>query len=241
MPDAAAILADLPRHVDISCVQAGHARDDVRRLAEVARAGGFVAAHVLPSWLPELRELLDGSQTLAGSPVGFPGGGSTTAVKVVEAEGLLVAGAQELDVVVAIGRLRSGETDYVRRELAEVVAVVEDRVPLRAILEVGHLDDDQIAAGVDAAVAAGVPWIKTGTGWSGVPTTLHHVAVVAARAGGRARLKAAGGVRDVGTIRAMADLGVTRFGMNAQAALAAVEATRTAGGTTSPAAPEVER
>lgn len=229
MPDTDAILAALPRHVDISCVQAWHARDDVRRLAAEARAGGFVAAHVLPAWLPELRELLDGSDTLAGSPVGFPGGGSTTAVKVAEAAGLLEAGAQELDVVVAIGHLRSGDVDHVRRELAEVVAVVDGRVPLRAILEVGHLDDDQVRAGVDAAVEAGVSWIKTGTGWSGVPTSTHHVAVIAERAGGRARLKAAGGVRGLGTVRTMADLGVTRFGMNAQAALAAVAATTTTG------------
>ncbi len=218
------VLADLAAHIDISCVQARHSRADVEELARRAIAGRFVSAHVLPNWLPVVRDLLDGSGVLAGSPVGFPSGGATTATKVAEARELLDLGAQELDVVVPIGRLRSGETDYVTRELAAVVEVVADRVPLRAILEVGYLDDDQIRDGVDAAISAGVPWIKTGTGWSGMPTTIEHIRVIADQAAGRASLKAAGGVRDIETIRAMAALGVTRFGMNADAAVAAVAA-----------------
>lgn len=218
------VLADLAAHIDISCVQARHTRTDLEDLASRAIAGGFVSAHVLPNWLPVMRELLQGSSVLAGSPVGFPSGGATTATKAAEARELLDLGAQELDVVVAIGRLRSGETDYVARELAAVVDVVGDRVPLRAILEVGHLDDQQLRAGVDAVIAAGVPWIKTGTGWSGIPTTVDHVRVIADQAAGRAALKAAGGVRDLATVREMARLGVTRFGMNADAAVAAVAA-----------------
>lgn len=224
MPESENLLDDLAAHIDISCVQAQHTRTDVERLAADAREGGFVSAHVLPNWLPVLRGLLDGSGVLAGAPVGFPSGGATTAMKIAEARQLLDEGVQELDVVVAIGRLRSGERDYVSRELAEIVALVDGRVPLRAILEVGHLDDDDIRRGVDAAVSAGVPWIKTGTGWSGRPTTIEHIRVIADRAAGRAALKAAGGIRSIETVRAMADLGVTRFGMNVDAALAAVAA-----------------
>jgi deoxyribose-phosphate aldolase len=221
---ADAVLAALPRHIDISCVQAEHTRDDLVALAATARAHGFVAAHVLPNRVPEMRELLDGSQTLTGSPVGFPSGGATTRAKVAEALELLDLGAQELDVVAPIGRIRSGELDYARRELAAVVEAVDGRVPLRAILEVGRLDDDQLRAAVDVAIEAVVPWIKTGTGWSGIPTSVHHIALIAERAGGRARLKAAGGVRDLPTITRMAELGVVRFGMNATAAIAAIEA-----------------
>lgn len=220
------VLADLPRHIDISCVQAQHDRRDLERLAADARAGGFVSAHVLPNWVPVLAELLDGSTTLVGAPVGFPSGGATTATKLAEADELLRLGVQELDVVVAIGRLRSGETEYVTRELAAITELVDGRVPLRAILEVGRLSDDDIRRGVDAALAAGVPWIKTGTGWSGVPTTLHHIRLIAERAGGRARLKAAGGVRDLATVRDMAAAGVTRFGMNAAVALAVAATAR---------------
>jgi deoxyribose-phosphate aldolase len=100
-------------------------------------------------------------------------------------------------------------------------------VPLRAILEVGHLDETAIRRGVDAAVAAGIPWIKTGTGWSGHPTTIDHIRIIAEQVDGRAAIKAAGGIRDIETIRTMAALGVTRFGMNADSAVAAVAAAAT--------------
>ncbi len=226
MSDAAAVMADLAAHVDISCVQAQHDRSDVEELARRAVEGGFVSAHVLPSWLPVLRDLLEGTGVLAGAPVGFPSGGSTTATKVTEARELLELGVQELDVVVAVGRLRSGEIPFVTDQLARVVEAVDGRVPLRAILEVGHLDEAAIRRGVDAAVTAGVPWIKTGTGWSGRPTTVEHIRVIADQAAGRAALKAAGGIRDIDTVRAMAALGVTRFGMNADAAVTAVAASR---------------
>ncbi|MEV7769413.1 deoxyribose-phosphate aldolase [Microbacterium sp. NPDC086615] len=226
MPDPGPVLADLARHIDISCVQAQHTRADIDELVHQAVAGGFVSAHVLPEWLGYLRERLEGTGVLAGSPVSFPSGGATTATKVTEASELLDLGAQELDVVVAIGRLRSGDDAYVTNELAAIVEVVDGRVPLRAILEVGRLDDDDIRRGVDAAIEAGVPWIKTGTGWSGVATTIEHIRLIADRADGRAALKAAGGIRDLDTVRTMAELGVTRFGMNATAALAAVAATK---------------
>ncbi len=224
MPDTDALLSALPRHVDISCVQAQHSLDDLRRLADIARRHDFVAAHVLPNWVPVMRQLLADSTTLTGSPVGFPSGGPTTATKVAEARELLGLGAQELDVVAAVGRIRSRDYAYLVRELSEIVAEVDGRVPLRVILEVGHLSDDELRLAVDAAVEAEVPWIKTGTGWSGIPTTVHHVEVIAERAAGRAKLKAAGGIREIDTIRRMAELGVERFGMNTAAAITAIGA-----------------
>ncbi|QFG69742.1 deoxyribose-phosphate aldolase [Ornithinimicrobium pratense] len=216
----------LPRHVDISCVQAFHGRSDVELLAERAVAGDFVSAHVLPSWLPLLRTLLEGSATLAGGPVGFPSGGTVTEVKVEEARRLLDLGAQELDVVVNVGQLRSGMIDDVRRELEVVVRTVDDAVPLRAILEVGYLDDQQILAGAQAAVDAGVPWVKTGTGWSGQATEVRHIRLLADAVQGRAQLKAAGGIRALSVVREMIALGVTRFGMNGEVAMRLAEEAR---------------
>jgi deoxyribose-phosphate aldolase len=225
--ESAPVLSALARHIDISCVQAFHDERDIRDLASAAREGGFVSAHVLPAWVPLLRELLDGSDTLAGAPAGFPSGGSMTATKIFEAQRLLAAGVQELDVVVNIGHLRSGDYAYVTAELTEVVALVNGLVPLRAILEVGYLDDDQVRAGCDCVVEAGVPWVKTGTGWSGRATQRRHVEIVAERVAGRAKIKAAGGIRDLDTVRDMSALGVTRFGMNATVARQLVaEATR---------------
>lgn len=212
----------LARLIDISCVQAHHTRADVERLAATARQYDFVSAHVLPTWVGVLRNLLDGSATLTGAPVGFPSGGATSRTKLREAEELLAAGVQELDVVVAVGRLRSGDLDYVRDELAAVVRLVGGAVPLRAIIEVGHLDTEQVRAACRCVVDAGVPWVKTGTGWSGAPTTVEHIELIAAEVGDRALIKAAGGIRGASTIGTMRELGVRRFGMNIEAAVGAV-------------------
>ena len=203
----------LPRFVDISCVQAFHSREDVNELAREAIESGFVSAHVLPNWVLYLREKLDGAQTLVGSPVGFPSGGSTTGTKVFEAQRLLEDGAQELDVVVNIGRLCSGDADYVTQDLAAVAEVVGS-VPLRAILEVSYLDEAAIRLGCDCVVEAGIGWVKTATGWADLPSTVEHIRIIADQLAGRAHMKAAGGIRDLDTVKAMADLGVIRFGMN---------------------------
>jgi deoxyribose-phosphate aldolase len=123
-----------------------------------------------------------------------------------------------MDVVVNVGRLLSGDVDYVTSELREIAAMVAGTVPLRAILEVGYLHEREIRLGCDCAVEAGVEWVKTATGWSGRPTTVEHIRIISDQLAGRARMKAAGGIRDLRTVTAMAELGVTRFGMNADVA-----------------------
>ncbi|MFE0588234.1 deoxyribose-phosphate aldolase [Micromonospora echinospora] len=204
----------LARMIDISAVQAQHGRADVEALARHALAGDFVAAHVLPSWVPVLRPLLDGSHTNAGSPVGFPSGGSATPVKVTEARWLLDAGVQEMDVVMNVGLVRSGELAAATRDVAAVLAAVDNRVPVKVILEVGLLDEAQLRDAARVAVDAGAASLKTGTGWQGVPTTPEHVRVIREIAGPHREIKASGGIRSLAQIHALLDAGATRFGIN---------------------------
>lgn len=212
----------IARRIDISCVRAGHAEADVRALAEHACAGRFVNAHVLPHWIPLLRELLEGSDTLAGAPIGFPGGGHATAVKVAEADWLVDAGAQELDVVVNIGRMRSGDDHYVRTELSAVRDVVPREIPLKVILETSLLSLAEIRRGAVAAVETGADFVKTGTGWTGVRVDLATVRLLREAIGDRAKIKASGGLRDLSAVLALRREGVERFGVGVEAALAIV-------------------
>lgn len=214
-PDPAA----LARMIDISAVQARHTESDVRALAVAALAGNYVAAHVLPAWVPLLRGLLDGSTTNAGAPVGFPSGGSATAVKVAEARWLVEAGVDELDVVVNIGRLRSGQHAWVVDDLRAVFEVA-GQVPMKVILETGLLSQDELRRGCAAAVAAGARSIKTGTGWAGHTTTVEEVRLIrdATRGTDVQEVKASGGIRGLAAVRALLDAGATRFGLNAEAA-----------------------
>jgi deoxyribose-phosphate aldolase len=210
---------ELAQMIDISAVQAFHTEDDVQAVAHSACAGGFVAAHALPHFMPLLRRLIPpGGPTRAGGPVGFPSGGHATATKLAEARSLVSEGADELDMMINVGRLKSGHLQYVTDEIWAVVEAIAP-VPLKVILEVFHLTDDEIRRGCDCVVAAGAAFVKTGTGWTPSGTTVERVGLICEAVQGRAEVKASGGIRDLHTIAAMIALGVTRFGINTQVAL----------------------
>ncbi|WP_175857715.1 deoxyribose-phosphate aldolase [Burkholderia anthina] len=209
---------ELAQMIDISAVQAFHTEHDVRELARHALDGGFVAAHALPHFVPILRELIPvGGTTLVGGPVGFPSGGHATSTKLAEARTLVADGAEELDMMINVGRLKSGHLTYVADEIRAVVETIAP-VPLKVILEVFHLSDDEIRHGCDCAVAGGAAFVKTGTGWTASGTTPARVALICDAVQGRAQVKASGGIRDLATIAAMIGSGVSRFGINTQVA-----------------------
>jgi len=214
--------AALAQMIDISAVQAFHGEADIRALAEIATRHGFIAAHALPHFVPLLRSLVPrGGATLVGGPVGFPSGGHTTETKVLEARRLARDGAEELDMVINLGRLKSGDLSYVREEVVAVVQAVAP-LPLKLILEITYLSDDELKRGCEIAVEAGAAFVKTGTGWTGEPTTVERVRTIAGVVDGAIGIKASGGIRSLETIAAMVALGVTRFGVNTRAAVALV-------------------
>lgn len=219
---ADAPVVSIARAIDISAVRAHHAEADVRLLASRARDGDFVNAHVLPHWVPLLRELLEGSNTLVGAPVGFPAGGHATAVKVAEAEQLVADGAQELDVVINVARLRSADDAYVRRELDAVRAAVPRHLPLKVILETSLLSPDEVRRGAVLALETEADFVKTGTGWTGAVVDAGTVALVREATGGRIAVKASGGLRDLDTVLALREAGVARFGIGLDHASAIV-------------------
>ena len=207
---------------DLSAVQTADGRGAIEELAHTARAHGFVSAHALPNWVPLLTSLLNTTPTLVGSPVGFPSGGATTRTKLAEASELLAMNVGELDVMLNVGRLRSGDLAYVEEEMTAIVREVAGAVPLRAILEVSVLERSEIRVACELAIETGFTYVKTGTGWTGAPTSLDTVRFITQCVGNRILVKASGGIRDLTTMRAMWDLGVSRFGINLHTALALV-------------------
>jgi len=203
----------LARMMDLSAVRAEVDEAEVRQLAEAARRYHCVCAFVLPCYLPELKALLVGAPDVGiGGVVGFPSGAHSTNVKVAEARQQLAEGATELDMVINVGMLRSGRDRYVEDDIRAVVEAAE-RVPVKVILEAHHLSDEQIVQGSRLAVRAGAAFVKTGTGWAPTGATLHNVRLIKSAVGDAARVKAAGGVRDLATVIEMIRLGVSRFGV----------------------------
>jgi deoxyribose-phosphate aldolase len=206
-------VAQLARMMDLSAVRAEVDLPEVRRLAEAARRYNCVCAFVLPCYCCELKALLaDAPGVGLGGVVGFPSGAHSTAIKVAEAREQLAAGAVELDMVINVGMLRSGRDRLVEDDIRAVVNTA-GAVPLKVILEAHHLTDDEIVRGSRLAVRAGAAFVKTGTGWAPTGATLHNVQLIKSAVGESARVKAAGGVRDLKTVAEMIRLGVSRFGV----------------------------
>lgn len=218
-PPAALTPRDLADLIDISAVQAGTTEAEVRELARIAVVEGFAAAHVLPNFVPLLRSLVPpGCGTRVGGPVGFPSGGHTTRIKVAEAVALAADGAEELDMMINVGRLKSGDRGYVAADVRAVVEAIAP-LPLKVILEVALLTDDEIREGSAIIADSGAAFVKTGSGWTPGATTVTNLGIVIATVAGRAAVKASGGIRDLATIAAMRRLGVSRFGINARVAV----------------------
>lgn len=207
---------ELARALDISCVRAHHAPNDIAELAEHALEWGCINAHVLPNWLPVLVPLLEGSTTLPAAPIGFPSGGSTTETKLRETEFVLEAGAQEVDVVINIGRLIGGDADYVTSELSQIMSLIPRSVIAKGIIETSLLTAGDIRLATRIVAEAGCAFVKTGTGWAG-PVTITAVSEIAAELANSGaagvEIKAAGGIRTLSDIESLKALGVTRFGI----------------------------
>ena len=204
----------LARMIDISAVQAQHGEREILEMVRRAKEHRFIAVHVLPSWVPFLRAQLEGERDiLVGAPVGFPSGGHTTAVKVAEAKQLAADGVQEMDMVMNIGKLRSGAHDYVRDDI-RAVADAAGKLAIKVILEVHHLSPDEIKRACQLAIEGGAAFVKTSTGWAPSGATLESVRLITSFVGSAIQVKAAGSVRNLETVVAMLKMGVTRFGVN---------------------------
>ena len=136
-------------------------------------------------------------------------------------------------MVIQIGALKSGKYDRVRDDIKAVVEACD--VPVKTILEVACLTDDEIRIGSRLAVEAGAAYVKTGTGWAGKPTTVDTIRLIKSEIGDAARIKAAGGIRDLATIEEMVRAGCSRFGIGLNSAIKIMEeaAARPAAGTDS--------
>lgn len=178
---------------------------------------------VRPSDVALARAAVEGHSTRVCTVIGFPHGTTSTAAKVAESRQALADGATELDMVLNIGRLRGGDLDAVRDDIAAVVEVGHGAGALvKVIFETALLDEDQLVAACRASEEAGADFVKTSTGFHPAGgATVHAVEVMHAAVGGRLGIKASGGIRNTATALAMIGAGATRLGCSASAAVLA--------------------
>ena len=210
----------IARMIDVSCVKAESTMPEIKRMVEVAKHFQFICAFAMPCFTERLVQLLsDEPNVMVGGTVGFPSGVDTTATKVAIAKELMGMGVDELDMVINVGALKSGLYDEVYNDIHAVVETANG-MPVKCILEIAHLTDDEIRRGASLAVRAGVTYVKTGTGWASKPTTVETIKIIKSEIGDSAFIKAAGGVRDLSTLLAMTEAGASRFGIGTNSAIA---------------------
>lgn len=212
-------LKTLPRMIDISAVRTDVTLEEVYNVIKAAKLYRFICVFAMPSYTPLLiEELKDEPDIKVGGVVGFPSGADTTSVKVAQAKELLAMGCDEIDMVINVGKLLSGDYDYVKEDIKAIVDIAGDK-PVKAILEISYLTDEQIAKGSVLAVDAGVTYVKTGTGWGTKPTTAETIKVIKKAIGNRALIKAAGGARTLESVLEMKAEGCARFGIGLSSAM----------------------
>lgn len=216
-------LSKIGRFTDISTVRTDVEMREVEQLIDIVKGYHCVCASPMPCVTKYVIDrLADTPDTVVTGVVGFPSGADTTSMKVFTAKEMIGLGCRELDMVINVSALKSGLYDVVYEDIKAVVDAAEG-VPVKSILEICYLTDDEIRRGSEIAVSAGVTFVKTGTGWGPKPTTVETIKIIKETIGDSALIKAAGGVRNLDTMLEMIDAGCNRFGIGIRSALTIFE------------------
>ena len=211
---------NLAPYIDHTLLKAAATPGDIVTLCAEARAHSFKAVCVNPQHVALCRRELESSGVLVATVCGFPLGAVTSEQKAEEARLSVQAGADEIDMVIAIGSALADDWAYVQADVAAVRAATTGRV-LKVIIETCYLSDEQKERATEAAVAAGADFVKTSTGFGTGGATLADVALMRRVIAGRAQIKAAGGVRTPADAEAMIAAGATRLGTSGGVGLVA--------------------
>lgn len=202
--------------IDHTILKPDATREDVLRVCQEARDYVFASVCVNPYWVPLVAHQLAGSPVKVCSVVGFPLGATTTEAKVCETESAIRLGATEIDMVINIGALRSGDLETVKVDIAAVAAAVHQQgAILKVIIETALLTDEQKVTACELAVAAHADFVKTSTGFSTSGATVHDVELMRRAVGPNVGVKASGGIRTLEDFRNMVAAGASRVGASA--------------------------
>ena len=222
-------MADIAGRIDHAILKPELTRADVDADLALAREYAIFSVCVRPSDIAHAVRELEGSGVAVGTVIGFPHGTTSTQAKVAEARQALDDGAVELDMVLNIGRLRSGLVDDVEADIRAVRQVAGERV-LKVILETALLDDAQKVAACEASERAGADFVKTSTGFAGGGATVEDVRLMREAVGPAVQVKASGGMRGLDALLRIREAGATRFGTSATRVILDDLAARLAGG-----------
>ncbi|NRA96283.1 MAG: deoxyribose-phosphate aldolase [Planctomycetes bacterium] len=206
---------ELVARIDHTVLKPDATESEIDNLCDEAAEYGFASVCVNPVFVERCRRRLEGSAVKTCTVIGFPLGATLPDVKALEARRAQDAGAEELDMVIAVGLLKSGRHDLVQADIEAVVAVRDAGHVVKVIIETCLLTDDEKRAACRLSVAAGADYVKTSTGFSAGGATVADVALMREEVGPTIGVKASGGVKDLETMQRMVEAGATRIGASA--------------------------
>jgi deoxyribose-phosphate aldolase len=204
---------DIAKMIDHSLLNPTLNEQDLEKGCQLAVDYDVASVCIMPYALGRCAEILQGSTVKASTTIGFPHGGHTTATKVAEAQQALADGGQELDMVVNISKVLSGDWDYVQTDIAAVIDVTHAAgQKVKVIFENCYLNDEQKIKLCEICGQLAADWVKTSTGYGTGGATIEDLKLMRAHAPDSVQVKAAGGVRDLDKLLEVRALGVTRVG-----------------------------
>lgn len=206
------------KYIDHTLLKATATIDDIKILCQEAIINNFKSVCVNPTHVSYAKELLTDSDVLVCTVIGFPLGANTVGTKVFETVNAISNGADEIDMVINIGKAKEHDYEYIKKEIEEIVHAANGNV-LKVIIETCYLTNDEIKKVCEAAVAAGASFVKTSTGFGTGGATVEHVKLMKAVVGESVGVKASGGIKNYDHFKAMVDAGATRIGASSGVAI----------------------
>ena len=207
---------DVASLIDHTLLKADATRPEIETLCREAAEFGFATVCVNPCWVALASRLLKASRSSVCSVVGFPLGATTSDVKHYETRRAIFDGAAEIDTVINIGALKSGDLHLVERDIEAVTTPCREAgVVSKVIIEAAYLTDEEKITATTIVKAAGADFVKTSTGFGPGGATIADVALLRRVVGAGMGVKAAGGVKDFAALDAMVRAGATRIGASA--------------------------
>ncbi|MBI5368813.1 MAG: deoxyribose-phosphate aldolase [Planctomycetes bacterium] len=215
VPGAPPVPAALAPLIDHTLLKPDAVRRELNVLCEEAERHGFASVCVEPTWVGYCARLLARSRVKVCTVIGFPFGATLSEVKAFEAERCQDLGAGEIDMVINVGALKSGDIDFVRNDIRGVVKSATYNTVVKVILETTYLSREEKIIACTLSKEVGADFVKTSTGYGPSGATVEDIALMRAVVGPEMGVKASGGVRDFAGALAMVQAGATRIGASA--------------------------
>lgn len=212
-------MMDLAKMIDHTNLKASTVKEEILKLTKEAKEYQFASVCVNPTWVELAAQELKGTDVKVCTVIGFPLGANTKEVKVYETKDAIEKGAEEIDMVINIAKLKDGDDDYVESEIAGVVEASKGKAIVKVIIETCLLTDDEKKQVCSLAVKAGADFVKTSTGFSTGGATIKDVALMKQTVGAHVGVKASGGIRSKEDAQAMVHAGATRIGASSGIAI----------------------